>query len=74
MKKEFELNVSNDVTLKGFIYEPENEIKGIVQISHGMAEHIQRYDDFSNFLCENNYLVVGYDQRGHGMTAGSVKS
>ena len=74
MIKEFELNVSNSVTLKGYIYEPENEIKGIVQISHGMAEHIKRYDDFSKFLCENNYLVVGYDQRGHGMTAGSVEN
>ena len=73
MKKEFELQVGNDVALKGYIYEPEQEIKGIIQICHGMAEHIKRYDDFMQFLCNNNFVVIGYDQRGHGMTAGSVE-
>ena len=74
MKKEFELLVENQVTLKGFIYEPEQQIQGIVQICHGMAEHIKRYDDFMQYLCDNNFVVVGYDQRGHGMTAGSVEN
>ena len=74
MKKEFELLVENQVTLRGFIYEPEQQIQGIVQICHGMAEHIKRYDDFMQYLCDNNFVVVGYDQRGHGMTAGSVEN
>ncbi len=75
MKKEFSLQVSNDTNLKGYIYyEPVTSAKGIVLICHGMAEHIERYDDFMNFLSQNNYIVYGYDQRGHGKTAGSVEA
>lgn len=74
MKRDFNLQVSNDVILKGYLYEPTTEAKGIIQICHGMAEHIGRYDNFMNFLCDNGYIVVGYDQRGHGMTAGSVEN
>lgn len=74
MKKEFSIQVSNDTTLKGYIYEPTIESKAIVQICHGMAEHIERYDDFMSFLCGNGYTVIGYDQRGHGKTAGSIEN
>lgn len=74
MKRDFNLQVSNDTILKGYLYEPTTEAKGIIQICHGMAEHIGRYDNFMNFLCDNGYVVVGYDQRGHGMTAGSVEN
>lgn len=52
---------------------PENgQPKAILQISHGIAEHIQRYDDFACFMTENGFLVVGNDHLGHGKTA--VKS
>jgi alpha-beta hydrolase superfamily lysophospholipase len=40
--------------------------RGIVQIVHGMAEHISRYDSFARFLAGNGYLVCGHDQLGHG--------
>jgi len=48
------------------IWEPENEYKAIVQISHGMIEHIERYDEFAKFLNENGILVMGNDHLGHG--------
>lgn len=38
----------------------------ILQIVHGMAEHIERYDDFANFLADRGILVVGDDHLGHG--------
>lgn len=38
----------------------------ILQIVHGMAEHIDRYDDFAAFLAERGILVVGDDHLGHG--------
>lgn len=38
----------------------------ILQIVHGMAEHIDRYDDFAGFLAERGILVVGDDHLGHG--------
>ena len=36
---------------------PEGEIKGILQIIHGIAEFVERYDDFANFLASNGYIV-----------------
>lgn len=45
--------------------------KAILQISHGIEEHIQRYDDFACFMAENGFLVVGNDHLGHGKTSNS---
>ncbi len=39
---------------------------GIVQIVHGMLEHIGRYDDMARTLAANGYVVVGNDHRAHG--------
>ena len=44
--------------------EVENPV-GIVQISHGMAEHPDRYDDFARFLNKRGYIVAADDHRGH---------
>ncbi len=46
---------------------PENP-KAIVQIIHGMAEHIERYDEFASFLANHGYAVVGANHPGHGET------
>lgn len=45
--------------------------KGAVQISHGMAEYAERYDDFAQFLNTNGYIVFADDHRGHGYTVGA---
>ena len=45
---------------------PDGEIIGIVQIAHGIAEHVERYDAFAAFLAENGFLVVANDHLGHG--------
>ena len=51
--------------IHGKSYEPSTPV-GIVQITHGMAEHIERYADFANFLAENGYAVFLHDHIGHG--------
>ena len=43
--------------------------KGVVQIAHGVSEHIGRYDDFARFLASNGFVVCGNDHLGHGKTA-----
>ena len=43
-----------------------DSIFGLVQISHGMAEHKGRYREFINFLNLNGFHVVIHDHRGHG--------
>lgn len=49
---------------------PQDEkTKAVVQIAHGMGEHIGRYHDFAQALTEKGYAVYGNDHRGHGLTA-----
>ncbi len=50
------------------IWEPAGQVKGIVQIVHGIAEHIGRYDDLASFLNQNGYLVAAEDHMGHGLS------
>lgn len=45
---------------------PDAEPKAIVQIIHGIAEYIDRYDEFMSFLADNGIIAVGTDHLGHG--------
>lgn len=47
-------------------WKPEGEVKAVLQLSHGMVEYINRYDEFADFLCSKGYYVVGNDHLGHG--------
>lgn len=57
--------------LRAGIWTPKGEIKAIVQILHGIAEHIERYEVFARFLNERGVLVVAADHMGHGKSVGS---
>ena len=43
---------------------PEGNPKGVIQFSHGMAEHKERYYDFMNYLSDHGYVCVIHDHRG----------
>lgn len=45
---------------------PEGEMKGVLQICHGMVEYINRYDEFAEFMAGHGYYVTGHDHLGHG--------
>ena len=47
-------------------YLPEGEPKAIVQIVHGMAEYVERYEGFAEYLTERGFMVTGEDHLGHG--------
>ena len=53
-------------------YTPDDRdgIRCIVQIVHGMAEYIERYAEFAQFLTERGFVVVGEDHLGHGRSVG----
>ncbi len=69
MKKEFYYQSRDGVTqIHAIEWKPEGEIKGILQICHGMAEHIDRYHEFAEFLAEHGFYVVGHDHLGHGLS------
>ena len=68
--KEFNFTGFNDYPINLAVWDQvEGEIKGVVQILHGMVEHIKRYDEFARFLNAHGYVVLGDDHRGHGVTA-----
>ena len=50
------------------LWDDVKEPKGVVQLCHGMAEYLQRYDDFAKFLNKNGYIVFGDDHRSYGRT------
>ena len=50
------------------IYEwiPDTEPVAILQLHHGVSEHIMRYNDFARYMAKRGVFVVGYDCAGHG--------
>ncbi len=48
---------------------PERRPRGVVQVVHGMAEHVERYDAFARLLAEEGLVVCGDDHIGHGASA-----
>lgn len=52
---------------------PDNEVKAILQISHGMLEHIERYHNFATYMAEYGILTVGNDHLGHGSSITSAE-
>lgn len=55
------------------LYTKVNEVKeskANIIIAHGLAEHLDRYDELVAFLNEHHYNVVRFDQRGHGRSEG----
>lgn len=50
---------------------PEGQPRAVVQIIHGIAEHIGRYDHFARFLTERGFAVCADDHMGHGLSVES---
>jgi alpha-beta hydrolase superfamily lysophospholipase len=48
------------------------QVKGVVQIAHGMAETAARYEGLASVLTNNGFIVYANDHRGHGKTAGEI--
>ena len=47
---------------------PEGQPKAVLQIVHGIAEFVERYDTFANYLTALGYVVVAEDHMGHGQS------
>lgn len=70
-RKDIVINSKCDnLSISVAMFIPDGEIKGIFQVSHGMAEHKERYYDFLEYLTNQGYVSIISDHRGHG---GSVK-
>lgn len=52
-----------------YLWRPERDgPRGVVQIVHGVAEHMGRYDCFARYLAQRGWAVCGQDHLGHGRT------
>ncbi len=48
-------------------YTPDDgEIKCVLQVIHGMAEFVERYERLAEFLTKKGFVVTGEDHLGHG--------
>lgn len=59
------------VRIHGVKWIPEGEVRAVLQLVHGMAEHVERYREFARFLTLQGILVVGHDHLGHGASVHS---
>lgn len=74
--KNFFLTMSDgfEIAVNRWIPDEDVEIKGVLQLHHGLCEHSLRYDRFGTILAENGYVLNAYDMRGHGKTAQNAES
>lgn len=69
--EQFQLSGWGGMLLHAVIWQPENETKAVLQITHGMTEHMGRYESFAADLCSQGIAVAGFDLRGHGKNPGN---
>ncbi len=62
----FKLRGKKEIELSCFKIFPEEEVKGVIHILHGMGEHKERYLNFAKYLAKNSYAVYVHDHRKHG--------
>ena len=63
----FTMSDGNENAVRSWI--PSGDVRAVVVLSHGMAEHSARYDRFGCVLAENGIALYAEDHRGHGETA-----
>lgn len=56
-------------TIYGWIYEPTQPARGVVQIVHGLGEHSRRYLHMITALLDAGFVVAADDHAGHGKTS-----
>ena len=71
MKQYFEFIGYGERPLPAVVWTPEQEVKAVLQITHGMTEHMGRYESLAAELCNRGIAVAGFDLRGHGKNPGN---
>ena len=68
--REFYIESTGGGNLRCGVWMPEGQPRAVVQLVHGIAEHIVRYDAFGTFLKSHGFAMVADDHMGHGKSAG----
>ena len=70
---EFQFTSTDGLRIACSRWDSRGPCRGIVQIGHGLGEHIGRYLGLIEVLVGAGLVVYGNDHRGHGRTALSSK-
>lgn len=74
VKEKIRFNNKDNNKINVYKWSPDkDDIKGIIQIAHGMAETAARYDYFASALVAKGFIVYANDHRGHGDSAASIE-
>jgi alpha-beta hydrolase superfamily lysophospholipase len=60
---------SDGTQITAYQWDPAGEPRAVIQLTHGMGEHAQRYDYVARALNEAGFTVYAQDHRGHGASA-----
>lgn len=75
MKQEITYKSQDGLTdIHAIIWKPTTPVVAILQLSHGMVEHISRYESTALELNKHGILVCGNDHLGHGNSITEVKN
>lgn len=47
---------------------PDGPVLAVLQLAHGVAEYILRYEPFAKYMTRQGFAVVGNDHLGHGLS------
>ncbi len=62
------LSADGVTTIHGKQWLPACAPKAVLQIAHGITEHIGRYEALAGYFTARGYVVVGHDHLGHGLS------
>jgi alpha-beta hydrolase superfamily lysophospholipase len=60
---------SDGARITAYRWDPAGEPRAVIQLTHGMGEHAQRYDRVARALNDAGFAVYAQDHRGHGASA-----
>jgi len=66
MENSHTLAANGDHEIRLRIWHPDGESTGVIQLLHGLGEHVSRYDRFAAAANARGFVVCAHDHRGHG--------
>lgn len=70
MRTEYYFGSAGASKIRACVWKPQGHPRAVVQLVHDIAEHIERYEDFAQWLNGQGIMVVAEDHMGHGKSAG----
>ena len=65
----FTFKSSDGLSISCVRWSSPHPVRGVVQVAHGLGEHVSRYEELAQLLVRVGFVVYGNDHRGHGLTA-----